>query len=165
MGSMLKEKTGGSQGRSKSLLDHFTEYFSVEFATTPEQLHEIYHIRFRVYCEEFKYEPIPEDLHDRDQGEERDEFEDRVRSDYRHYQSELDRMQRDIDSMELRVIKKLFAEIDAAIAQVGADGDYHLVLDGTPKDTPGSVVYYSPTLNMTQKVVDYINSHDMAKSE
>jgi len=95
----------------------------------------------------------------------REEFEARVESDYRYYRTELDRLQRDINSMELRVVKKLFGEIDKAIAQVGADGDYHLVLDGTPKDASGSVIYYSPTLNMTQKVIEYINSHDMSESE
>ena len=96
---------------------------------------------------------------------ERDEFKAKVESDYRQYRGELDRMQRDIDSMELRVVKKLFGDIDRAIARVGAEGDYHLVLDGTPKDTPGSVIYYSPTLNMTQKVIDYINSHDVSEPE
>jgi Skp family chaperone for outer membrane proteins len=96
---------------------------------------------------------------------ERDEFKAKVESDYRQYRGELDRMQRDIDSMELRVVKKLFGDIDRAIARVGAEGGYHLVLDGTPKDTPGSVIYYSPTLNMTQKVIDYINSHDVSEPE
>jgi N-acyl amino acid synthase of PEP-CTERM/exosortase system len=76
MSSTLREKKDDDSGRSKSLLDHFTEYFSVEYASTPAQKHEIYHIRFRVYCEEFKYEPIPETLQNRELGEEHDEFDD-----------------------------------------------------------------------------------------
>ncbi len=94
---------------------------------------------------------------------ERAEFENKVKSDYHQYRSELERMQSDIDSMELLVVKKLFAQIDRAISTVGAQGNYHLVLDGTEKETPGSVIYFSTTLNMTQKVIDYINSHDMSK--
>lgn len=106
-----------------------------------------------------------EDKRDGMSDAEREEFKAKVESDYRRYRSELDRLQRDIDSMELRVVKKLFAGIDKAIAHVGAAGNYHLVLDGTPKETPGSVIWYSSTLNMTQKVIDYINSHDMGAEE
>ena len=75
MSSTLTEKSEGG-GKSKSLLEHFTEYFTVEYATTAAQKHEIYHIRFRVYCEEFEYEPIPKTLQNRELGEERDEFDD-----------------------------------------------------------------------------------------
>lgn len=42
---------------SASLLEDFQRYFSLELATTPEQLARVYRIRYRVYCEEFKYEP------------------------------------------------------------------------------------------------------------
>jgi Skp family chaperone for outer membrane proteins len=94
---------------------------------------------------------------------EREEFEAQVESDYRHYKNEMDRLQREVDGEELRVVKKLFGEIDRAIAEVGQAGNYHLVVDGTPKDTPGSIIYSSPTLDMTQKVVEYINSHDMTE--
>lgn len=40
-----------------SLTERFQQYFSVEFADTPEQKQKAYHIRYRVYCEEFGYEP------------------------------------------------------------------------------------------------------------
>ena len=91
--------------------------------------------------------------------EEREEFEAKVESDYRHYRSELERLQGDIDSMEMRVVKKLFDEIDQAIAEVGSEGNYHLVLDGGG-EARGGVVYFSPTLDMTQKVIDHLNSKE-----
>ncbi len=40
-----------------SLLESFENYFSVDFAVTPEQQRKIFSIRYRVYCDEFKYQP------------------------------------------------------------------------------------------------------------
>lgn len=42
---------------SVSLVEDFQKYFSLELATTPTQLEAVYRIRYRVYCEEFRYEP------------------------------------------------------------------------------------------------------------
>ena len=42
---------------SASLVEDFHRYFSVEQATTPAQLESVYRVRYRVYCEEFQYEP------------------------------------------------------------------------------------------------------------
>jgi N-acyl amino acid synthase of PEP-CTERM/exosortase system len=43
--------------KKTSLLEDFQEYFELEMATTPEHMEKVYHIRYRVYCEEFGYEP------------------------------------------------------------------------------------------------------------
>lgn len=43
--------------KDPSLTERFQQYFAVEFAATPEQKREAYRIRYRVYCEEFGYEP------------------------------------------------------------------------------------------------------------
>ncbi|MEH6571326.1 MAG: PEP-CTERM/exosortase system-associated acyltransferase [Halioglobus sp.] len=43
--------------KTTSLVEDFQEYFNLELATTPLQLESVYRIRYRVYCEEFKYEP------------------------------------------------------------------------------------------------------------
>ncbi len=40
-----------------SLGEDFLQYFDVALATTEAQKREVYHIRYRVYCEEFGYEP------------------------------------------------------------------------------------------------------------
>jgi N-acyl amino acid synthase of PEP-CTERM/exosortase system len=40
-----------------SLTENFLQYFAVELATTGELLREAYRLRYRVYCDEFKYEP------------------------------------------------------------------------------------------------------------
>ncbi|MCB1688776.1 MAG: PEP-CTERM/exosortase system-associated acyltransferase [Halioglobus sp.] len=40
-----------------SLVEDFQRYFSIEQVTTPAQLESVYRVRYRVYCEEFHYEP------------------------------------------------------------------------------------------------------------
>jgi len=41
-----------------SLVESFSRYFSVELATSEAQKQEVYGVRYRVYCEEFKYEAV-----------------------------------------------------------------------------------------------------------
>jgi len=41
-----------------SLVADFQRYFDLELATTPLQLESVYRVRYRVYCEEFHYEPV-----------------------------------------------------------------------------------------------------------
>jgi len=53
---MVSSAENNSQAAATSLTDNFVKYFSVELATTPEQLKNIFRIRYRVYCEEFGYE-------------------------------------------------------------------------------------------------------------
>jgi N-acyl amino acid synthase of PEP-CTERM/exosortase system len=44
----------------ETLAERFQRYFSVHFATTPEQRNDVYNIRYRVYCDEFGYESAEE---------------------------------------------------------------------------------------------------------
>lgn len=55
------------------LAEAFSQYFDVSLATSAELKKEVYKLRYRVYCEEFGYEPI-ENFPD---GLEIDEFDDR----------------------------------------------------------------------------------------
>ena len=57
--------------KPRSLVEDFQEYFELELATTPERLAHVYSIRYRVYCQEFGYEPL-EAFPD---GQETDEFD------------------------------------------------------------------------------------------
>jgi N-acyl amino acid synthase of PEP-CTERM/exosortase system len=54
-----------------SLVGDFQKFFTVDIASTAEQLEEVYQVRYRVYCEEFQYEPIE----NFPQGLETDEFD------------------------------------------------------------------------------------------
>lgn len=54
-----------------SLVEDFQRYFDLELASSEEQLAKVFHVRYRVYCEEFEYEPaasFPDKL-------EKDEFD------------------------------------------------------------------------------------------
>ncbi len=42
--------------KSNTLIEDFARFFSIEFVTSEEQAREVYGVRYRVYCEEFKYE-------------------------------------------------------------------------------------------------------------
>jgi N-acyl amino acid synthase of PEP-CTERM/exosortase system len=57
--------------QTRTLVEDLQEYFDLELATTKAQLHDIFQIRYRVYCEEFGYEPL-ESFPD---GQETDEFD------------------------------------------------------------------------------------------
>ena len=43
--------------KNTSLVEEFQRYFTIEQALTQEQLNSVYRVRYRVYCEEFQYEP------------------------------------------------------------------------------------------------------------
>lgn len=45
-------------GSKQSLVTGFSRYFSVKLAETPAEKNKVFKIRYRVYCEEFKYESI-----------------------------------------------------------------------------------------------------------
>ncbi|MCX2981273.1 PEP-CTERM/exosortase system-associated acyltransferase [Halieaceae bacterium IMCC14734] len=56
---------------TESLAENFQQYFAAELSHTNEQLLAVYKVRYRVYCEEFAYEPA-QSFTDR---EEKDEFD------------------------------------------------------------------------------------------
>ncbi len=51
----IKRRTSATE--KLSLCENFQRYFSVVYAKTQEQKESVYSIRYRVYCEEFGYEP------------------------------------------------------------------------------------------------------------
>jgi Skp family chaperone for outer membrane proteins len=98
---------------------------------------------------------------------ERNDLEGKIKLDFQRYKSEFKAHQELVDGKEMTIVKKLFEEIDAAISKIGAEGGYHLVLDGSPAAAPSginSVLYFSTTLDITQKVVDLLNSQAPAAS-
>lgn len=59
--------------KKPSIAQSFNQYFNVNLALTPEQKQDVYRVRYRVYCEEFGYEPL-ENFPDK---QEYDDFDDR----------------------------------------------------------------------------------------
>jgi N-acyl amino acid synthase of PEP-CTERM/exosortase system len=71
MSSNLMSEDSMTSG-NQTLIESFKVFFSVEFAITAEQKRKIFSVRYRVYCDEFKYES-PENFPDK---QESDEFDD-----------------------------------------------------------------------------------------
>lgn len=83
-------------------------------------------------------------------------LEEQIEADYSKYKADFKLMQEDIDRREQRLLEQVFEDIHVAIQEVGARGDFHLVLEaGQPGRT--SVLYHSTTLDITQRVTDHIN--------
>lgn len=89
--------------------------------------------------------------------DERRELQDLIEADYSRYQAEFKRLQGDLDRAEKRILEELFEDIQKAIEEVGKDQNYHIIFEGGDNKRSG-VLYYSTTLNMTQRVIDYLNS-------
>jgi outer membrane protein len=87
--------------------------------------------------------------------QERADVEAKVQSDYRQYQAEMQTKQGDIDSKEQRILKKGLTDIDEAVARLAQEGGYYLVLEGSKAS---AVIFYSPTIDMTQRVIELLNS-------
>jgi len=85
---------------------------------------------------------------------ERAEREAAVQSEFAKYRSELQTNQAEIDAKENALMRTVMTEIDDAVKKVGDDGKYHLVLDGS---TAAGAVYYSPTVDVSQQVIDKLN--------
>ena len=51
-----------------TLVEDFQEYFDLHAVRTPAQMAQVYSIRYRVYCEEFGYEPS-ENFPDREESD------------------------------------------------------------------------------------------------
>jgi len=89
--------------------------------------------------------------------EERRKLKEKIESDFSLYQAEFQRLQKDIDRKEKNMLEGLFDNIQKAIEEVGAQENYHLIFEGG-KNTRNGLLYYSTTLNMTQKVIDHLNA-------
>lgn len=88
--------------------------------------------------------------------DERERLEMQIEADYSQYKADFKRLQEDIDRQEKRLLETVFEDIHVAIQEVGARGDFHLVLEaGQPGRT--AVLYHSTTLDITQQVTDHLN--------
>lgn len=52
--------TADSPAAGSTRLEDFNKYFEISLATTRKQREQVYRVRYRVYCEEFGYEPLEE---------------------------------------------------------------------------------------------------------
>jgi len=84
-------------------------------------------------------------------------LEEEIESDFGRYQAEFKRLQDEIDRREKKLLESLFKEIHEAVGEVGAQANYHLILEGGQTGRSG-VLYSSTTLNMTRQIIDALNA-------
>ena len=77
-----------------------------------------------------------------------------VQKEYGEYKSLLDKKQRVIDADEQLLMRTVLSEIDQVVSKIATEQGFHLVLEGSGR----SVIFYSPTIDITQRVVDALNS-------
>jgi len=89
--------------------------------------------------------------------EERFAMEEKISADFAKYQAEFKRFQGDIDRMEKRMIERLFKDIHESVEEIGQAENYHMIFESGAK-RPSGLLYSSPTLDLTGRVVDYLNA-------
>jgi Skp family chaperone for outer membrane proteins len=89
----------------------------------------------------------------------RKSLEDKIQSSMRDLQAESKKRQGQIDDKEKRVIESITGDFEKAVKQVGEAENYHLLIEGDDNVSNRIVLYFSPTINVTPKVIEYLNSH------
>ncbi len=72
------------------------------------------------------------------------------------YQTKLQTKQAEVDERERRLMKRFFGDIDDAVQKIGEADNYHLIIDGSKGS---STLFFAPAMEMSQKVIDYLNAN------
>ena len=81
-----------------------------------------------------------------------------IETDFSEYQLKIKQSQEQINRSEKAIFEEIIVEIQKSVEEVGVKENYHLIFDGG-KSRTNSLLYYSTTLNMTQKVIEHLNSN------
>jgi len=95
--------------------------------------------------------------------EQREALEQQIRADMVTYKSKYEQLQTEIDTRYAFLVRKIKEEIDEVVREVGAEENYHLILEGDPKSASG-VLYYASAIDMTSKVLDRLNARGGSSS-
>lgn len=90
-------------------------------------------------------------------ADQREALEQQIRADMVTYKSKYEQLQTEIDTRYAFLVRKIKEEIDEVVREVGAEENYHLILEGDPKSASG-VLYYASAIDMTSKILDRLNS-------
>jgi len=89
--------------------------------------------------------------------DERNKLQDDIEADFSKYKAAIQQSQEEIDRREKRIFEEIIGDIQTAVEEVGVRENYHLIFDGG-KTRNNNLLYFSTTLNMTQKIIDHLNS-------
>ena len=89
--------------------------------------------------------------------EQKRELVDKATADERAYEDKFRRSQGDIDDKSEKFFSVILDQISTGVREVGNAENYKIILDCDPKaGTP--VLYFDPSLDITKKVTDHLNS-------
>jgi Skp family chaperone for outer membrane proteins len=88
---------------------------------------------------------------------ERERQREEIETEIRNLRADMQRMQGELDSKGQKLSARTRQDIINAIQLIGANEDYHLILEGDA-DGRSTVIYFTTTINITSKVVDKLNS-------
>jgi Skp family chaperone for outer membrane proteins len=88
--------------------------------------------------------------------EQKDQLKEQIEADFRKYQNQFRDAQSEIDSKSRKFFAQMMEEIDQAIQEIGAQENYHLIMECDRKAAT-SVIYFSTTIDITPKVIAHLN--------
>ncbi len=90
-------------------------------------------------------------------AEQKQALDDKATADERAYEDKYRRSQGDIDQKSEKFFSVILDQIGTGVREVGTAENYKVILDCDPKaGTP--VLYFDPSLDITKKVTDHLNS-------
>lgn len=90
--------------------------------------------------------------------EEAEAIRETIGSDFDTYEDEYTKAKRDIERKEAKISATLLVDVRKAVEEVGSKENYHLILE-VGLASRSNVLYFSTTINMTQKIIDYLNAN------
>jgi len=82
----------------------------------------------------------------------------KIQQDTLDYQNAFQKLQTEINAQANKFFAQMMEEVDAAVQQIGSEGNYHLIFEADPNPRSGTaVLYFSPTIDITSEVVQRLN--------
>ncbi len=102
--------------------------------------------------EKEKYQEKRDTLSPEEQAKREEELDNQLLE----LRTEYQRADADLERTRARLKKRLLADMVKAIDEIGAQENYHMILEADPETRTG-VLYFTSRINMTQKVIDHLN--------
>ena len=87
---------------------------------------------------------------------ERERRSDEIRAELRNLRADMQRMQGELDDKAAKLKFQTRQDIIKAIQQIGADENYHLILEGD-EGGRSTVIFFATSINITSKVINKLN--------
>ena len=83
----------------------------------------------------------------------------KIQEDTLDYQNAFQKLQNEINMRADKFFAAMMRDVDAAVQEIGSEGNYHLIFEADPNPRSGSaVLYFSATIDITSQVVEKLNS-------